>query len=139
MIFAQGDLLQAMSLIQDGRCADAIAPLVKVYKSSFRNSNGEKAAVMLTECYLREHKRDEALKNCNSKAEEKQIQQEFKKEIDAAEKKFKETVSDTSDIWKKATEETVKAVEESKIEKKKNDIEEKVRDHLRGSKYNIEK
>ena len=60
MIFAQGDLSQAMSLIQDGRCADAIAPLVKVYKSSFRNSNGEKAAVMLTECYLREHKRDEA-------------------------------------------------------------------------------
>jgi len=60
MIFAQGDLSQAMSLIQDGRCADAIGPLVKVYKSSFRNSNGEKAAVMLTECYLREHKRDEA-------------------------------------------------------------------------------
>jgi ABC-type branched-subunit amino acid transport system substrate-binding protein len=60
MIFAQGDLSQAMSLIQDGRCADAIAPLVKVYKSSFRNSSGEKAAVMLTECYLREHKRDEA-------------------------------------------------------------------------------
>jgi hypothetical protein len=51
MIFAQGDLSQAMSLIQDGRCADAIGPLVKVYKSSFRNSNGEKAAVMLTECY----------------------------------------------------------------------------------------
>ena len=60
MVFAQGDLSQAMSLIQDGRCSDAIAPLVKVYKSSFRNSNGEKAAVMLTECYLREHKRDEA-------------------------------------------------------------------------------
>ena len=60
MIFAQGDLSQAMSLIQDGRCSDAIAPLVKVYKSSFRNSSGEKAAVMLTECYLREHKRDEA-------------------------------------------------------------------------------
>ena len=48
--------------------------------------------------------------------------------MDAAVKKFQETVSDTSDIWKKATEETVKAVEESKIEKKKNDIEEKVRD-----------
>ena len=60
MVFAQGDLSQAMSLIQDGRCADAIAPLVKVYKSSFRNSSGEKAAVLLTECYLREHKRDEA-------------------------------------------------------------------------------
>ena len=52
--------------------------------------------------------------------------------MEAAEKKFKETVSDTNDIWKKAAEETVKAVQESKIEKKKNDIEEKVRDHLRG-------
>lgn len=90
------------------------------------------AADFKIEAGTAEHKRDEALKNCNSKAEEKQIQQEFKKEMDAAEKKFKETVSDTSDIWKKATEETVKAVEESKIEKKKNDIEEKVRDHLRG-------
>ncbi|MCF0221918.1 MAG: hypothetical protein HUK19_06465 [Fibrobacter sp.] len=79
-----------------------------------------------------EHRRDKALENCNSKAEEKQIQQTFSNEINAAKKKFQEIVSDTADIWKKATEETVKAVEESKIEKKKNDIEEKVRDHLRG-------
>ena len=90
------------------------------------------AADFKIEAGTAEHKRDEALKNCNSKAEEKQIQQTFNKEIEAAKKKFQETVSNPSDIWKKATEETVKAIEESKIEKKKNDIEEKVRDHLRG-------
>ena len=90
------------------------------------------AADFKIEAGTAEHKRDEALKNCNSKAEEKQIQQVFNKEIAAAKEKFKETVSDTNDIWKMATEETVKAVQESKIEKKKNDIEEKVRDHLRG-------
>ena len=61
-LFAQDELAQAKSLIQNGRCADAIVPLQKVYKSSFRKSVGEKATVMLTECYLREHKRDEALK-----------------------------------------------------------------------------
>ena len=61
-LFAQDDVSQAKSMIQSGKCADAIAPLSKVYKSSFRKSAGEKAAVMLTECYLREHKRDEALK-----------------------------------------------------------------------------
>lgn len=79
-----------------------------------------------------EHKRDEALKNCNSKAEEKQIDAEFKKNLENAKKKFQEAVSNTQDIWNRAAIETVKAVEESKIEKKKNDIEEKVRDHLRG-------
>ena len=61
-LFAQDELAQAKSLIQSGRCADAIAPLQKIYKASFRKSVGEKATVMLTECYLREHKRDEALK-----------------------------------------------------------------------------
>ena len=60
--FAQDEISQAKNLIQNGQCAEAIAPLQKVYKSSFRKSAGEKAAVMLTECYLREHKRDEALK-----------------------------------------------------------------------------
>ena len=60
--FAQDEISQAKNLIQNGQCAEAIAPLQRVYKSSFRKSAGEKAAVMLTECYLREHKRDEALK-----------------------------------------------------------------------------
>ena len=62
MVFAQDDLSNAKSLIQSGRCSDAIAPLVKVYKSSFRKAAGEKAAVMLTECYLREHNREAAEK-----------------------------------------------------------------------------
>ena len=60
--FAQAEIREAKNLIQNGQCAEAIAPLQTVYKSSFRKSAGEKAAVMLTECYLREHKRDEALK-----------------------------------------------------------------------------
>ena len=61
-VFAQDELREAKNLIQNGQCAEAIAPLQKVYKSSFRKSSGEKASVMLAECYLREHKRDEALK-----------------------------------------------------------------------------
>ena len=61
-LFAQDEIAQAKSLIQNGKCAEAVAPLQKLYKSSFRKSAGEKAAVMLTECYMREHKRDEALK-----------------------------------------------------------------------------
>ena len=61
-VFAQDEIAQAKALIQDGRCAEAIAPLQKVYKSSFRRASGEKAAVMLTECYMRDHRRDEALK-----------------------------------------------------------------------------
>lgn len=61
-LFAQDEIAQAKSLIQNGQCAEAIAPLQKVYKSSFRKSAGEKAAVMLTECYMRAHNRDEAEK-----------------------------------------------------------------------------
>lgn len=58
-LFAQDEVSQAKSLIQNGKCAEAIAPLQKVFKSSFRKSSGEKAAVMLTECYLREHRRED--------------------------------------------------------------------------------
>lgn len=61
-LFAQDEIAQAKSLIQNGRCAEAVAPLQKLYKSSFRKPAGEKAAVMLAECYMRDHKRDEALK-----------------------------------------------------------------------------
>lgn len=61
-VFAQDDLGNAKSLIQNGNCSEAITPLQKVYKANFRKSSGEKAAVMLTECYLREHNRDEAEK-----------------------------------------------------------------------------
>ncbi|MCF0215594.1 MAG: penicillin-binding protein activator [Fibrobacteraceae bacterium] len=61
-LVAQDDLGSAKNLILQGKCADAIAPLQKISKSSFRKPAGEKASVMLTECYLREHKREEALK-----------------------------------------------------------------------------
>ena len=61
-LFAQDEIAQAKSLIQNGRCAEAVAPLQKLYKSSFRKPAGEKASVMLAECYMRDHKRDEALK-----------------------------------------------------------------------------
>lgn len=61
-LFAQDEISQAKSLIQNGQCAEAIAPLQKIYKSSFRKASGEKAAVLLTECYLRGHNRDEAEK-----------------------------------------------------------------------------
>lgn len=60
-LFAQDEVSQAKALIQGGKCAEAIAPLQKVFKSSFRKSAGEKAAVMLTECYLREHRREDVL------------------------------------------------------------------------------
>lgn len=61
-LFAQDEISQAKSLISNGQCAEAIAPLQKIYKSSFRKSAGEKASVLLTECYLREHRRDDAEK-----------------------------------------------------------------------------
>lgn len=61
-LFAQDEIAQAKSMIQNGNCSEAIAPLQKVYKANFRKSAGEKAAVLLTECYLREHNRDEAEK-----------------------------------------------------------------------------
>lgn len=60
MLFAQ-DVERMKSMVRDGRCAEAIAPLQKVFKSNFRKFDGQKAAVLLTECYLRDHKRDEAL------------------------------------------------------------------------------
>ena len=57
------------------------------------------AADFKIEAGTAEHKRDEALKNCNSKAEEKQINSALKKELETAKKKSQETVSDTADIW----------------------------------------
>jgi len=57
---AQGDIDRVKPMVKEGRCSDAIAPLKKIYSSSFRKLDGEKAAVMLTECYLRTQKRDEA-------------------------------------------------------------------------------
>ncbi len=59
-VFAQDDVERIKPMVKGGRCSEAIAPLKKIYASSFRKVEGEKAAVMLTECYLREHKRTEA-------------------------------------------------------------------------------
>ena len=59
-VFAQDDVERIKPMVKGGRCSEAIAPLKKIYASSFRKIEGEKAAVMLTECYLREHKRAEA-------------------------------------------------------------------------------
>ncbi|MCQ2096922.1 MAG: penicillin-binding protein activator [Fibrobacter sp.] len=61
-LFAQDNVSKAKELIKNGNCAEAVASLQKVYKSDFSKSAGEKAAVMLTECYLRDHNRDEARK-----------------------------------------------------------------------------
>ena len=59
-VFAQDDVERVKPMVKDGRCSEAIAPLKKILNASFRKLEGEKAAVMLTECYLRQHKRSEA-------------------------------------------------------------------------------
>ena len=59
-VFAQGEVERIKPMVRDGRCSDAIGPLQKIYSSSFGKPEGEKAAVMLAECYLRSHKRNEA-------------------------------------------------------------------------------
>ena len=58
--FAQDDVEKVKSVVKSGRCSDAIAPLQKIYSSSFRKIEGEKAAVMLAECYLRADNKDDA-------------------------------------------------------------------------------
>lgn len=50
---------EASALVQEGKCAEAIAPLLKVSNANFDKPIGEKASVVLAECYLREHKRQE--------------------------------------------------------------------------------
>ena len=62
-LFAQDDVSKAKSLIREGKCAEAAPALQKLSDSkSFRKHEGAQAAVLLTECYLREHKRADALK-----------------------------------------------------------------------------
>lgn len=60
--FAQSEISNAMVLVQNGKCTEAMPELQNLYKNSFRKAAGEKASVLLTECYLRDHKRVEALK-----------------------------------------------------------------------------
>lgn len=82
-LFAQDEVSKAKSLIQSGNCAEAIAPLQKVVKSSFRKSAGEKAAVMLAECYLREHRRDDVL-SLSSKFLEYYVDTDYRERMELA-------------------------------------------------------
>lgn len=80
---AQDEVAQAKSLIRDGRCADAIAPLQKLSKAKFKTHAGAQASVMLAECYLREHKRDEALQ-LSSRFLEYHVSSEYRERMELA-------------------------------------------------------
>ena len=43
-VFAQDDVEKVKQVVKSGRCSDAIAPLQKIYGSSFRKLEGEKAS-----------------------------------------------------------------------------------------------
>lgn len=65
VLFAQevnSTINQAKNFIVENKCSDAIPLLKNVYQKRFRFSEGEKASVLLTECYLREQNRTEAEK-----------------------------------------------------------------------------
>lgn len=55
-------LEQAKNLISADKCADAIPLLKNTYQKRFRFAEGEKASILLTECYLRQQNRVEAEK-----------------------------------------------------------------------------
>ena len=59
---AQSPLSQGKALVQAGKWAEAIGPLKTISQNQFSVPEGEKASVLLVECYLREHKRAEAQK-----------------------------------------------------------------------------
>ena len=83
-LFAQDDVSKAKALIRDGKCAEAVAPLQKLADSkNFRKREGAQAAVLLTECYLREHKRDDALKLA-SKFLEYHVSSEYRERMELA-------------------------------------------------------
>ena len=76
-------MAQAKALLRDGKCADASAPLQKLSKAKFKTHAGAQASVMLTECYLREHKRDEAL-SLSSKFLEYHVSSEYRERMELA-------------------------------------------------------
>lgn len=82
-LFAQDDVTKAKNLIKNGNCAEAIGPLQKVYKANFGTSNGEKASVMLTECYMRDHNRAEA-KKITSKFLEYYVKSDYRERMELA-------------------------------------------------------
>ena len=59
-VFAQSEVERVKPMVKGGRCSEAITSLQKVYSSSFSKLDGEKAAVMHAECYLRSGKKDAA-------------------------------------------------------------------------------
>lgn len=82
-LLAQDEVSKAKESIKNGNCEEAVNVLQKVYKSSFSKSAGEKAAVMLTECYLRDHKRDEA-KQITSKFLEYYVASDYRERMELA-------------------------------------------------------
>ena len=82
-LFAQDEIAKAKSLIRDGNCADAVSALQGFTKAKFRTHAGAQAAVMLTECYLRDHRRDEAMQ-LSSKFLEYHISSEYRERMELA-------------------------------------------------------
>ncbi len=79
-----------------------------------------------------EQVRNDALEKCLTAEEQKKINSDFTAVIEKEKKILIEKISDTQELVTKATTETIKAVEHSRVEKKKKVIEDQVRDHLRG-------
>ena len=83
-LYAQDEVSKAMAMIRDGRCSEAIAPLQKLSESkNFRKREGAQSAVLLTECYLREHRRDDVLKLA-SKFLEYHVSSEYRERMELA-------------------------------------------------------
>ena len=79
-----------------------------------------------------EQTRNKALEQCMSAEEQKKINHDYLETIEREKKILIEKISNTQELVTSATTETIKAVEHSRVEKKKEVIEDKVRDHLRG-------
>ena len=79
-----------------------------------------------------EQARDNALKECLTAEDEARINNDFLVVVEQEKKALIERIGNTQELVNKATTETIKAVEHSKVEKKKKVIEDQVRDHLRG-------
>lgn len=81
-----------------------------------------------------EKERQDALDNCIiTNRSEKEVNQEFDRRQEEAASRLQETLnSSISDFVKSASEEVVRTVETSKKEREKKEIEDSVKDHLRG-------
>lgn len=81
--FAQDEIAQAKTLIQNGKCAEAVPLLQKFSKAKFKSHAGAQASVMLTECYLRDHNREEAFQ-ISSKFLEYHVSSEYRERMELA-------------------------------------------------------